>query len=196
MSQKVKLVFIGDSAVGKTSLFTQFQDKEFSGDVATTVGAACANIQVELEGGVVNLIVWDTAGQEKYRGIVPMYFSRAAFILIVYDITNRTSFDNVRGWISLSQSKAPDVSKLVIVGNKCDLEDDRVVSLSEGHELAESVGATFFETSALNPAGVRDLMIAVASAAANDDEFVNSAYGDEIAIRHRDTDAERDEACC
>jgi small GTP-binding protein len=193
-TQKVKVVFIGDSAVGKTSLFMRFQDREFCSEVPTTVGGACANLAVDLEqSGKINLIVWDTAGQETYRGIVPMYFSRAVFILIVYDLTNRASFESVPSWISLSQSKAPDGVRLILIGNKSDLEDNRVISVGEATELAASVGAMFLETSALNSTGVRDLIFAVASQVAEDD-LVGKFDTDEKAIAHRDEAT--DTGCC
>jgi small GTP-binding protein len=194
-SQKVKVVFIGDSAVGKTSLFMRFQSKEFSSEVPTTVGGACANVTIDLEDDrKIHLIVWDTAGQEKYRGIVPMYFNRAAFILIVYDIANRTSFESVPSWVTLSQSKSPDGVRLVLIGNKSDLEVQRAVSVVEGTELAASVGAMFLETSALNPELVRDLIVAVASQV-TDDDLLGQFYVDEKTIEHRD-DVKTDQGCC
>jgi small GTP-binding protein len=193
-SQKVKVVFIGDSAVGKTSLFQRFQDKEFCGEVPTTVGGACANVTIDLAPNPpINLIVWDTAGQEKYRGIVPMYFSRAVFILIVYDVTNRASFDSVPSWASLSQEKAPTNVRLVLIGNKSDLEEQRVVSWTEGTELATSIRAIFLETSALNSNGVRDLIVAVASQVCEED-FEAQFFTNEKTIEHKDEVT--DTGCC
>jgi small GTP-binding protein len=164
--QKVKVVFIGNSSVGKTALFTRFQSHDFIAGQPTTIGAACANVTITLENETaVNLIVWDTAGQETYRGIVPMYFSRCAFILIVYDITNRESFESVPGWIHLSLSKAPETAKIFLIGNKCDLAAKRVVTFAEGTECAHSHSAfLFLETSALSAEGVESLLLAIATA--------------------------------
>jgi small GTP-binding protein len=164
--EKVKVVFIGDSEVGKSALFTRFQRRPFQPGAPSTVGGACANISVQMEGQqTIDMIIWDTAGQEKYRGIIPMYFSRCAFILIVYDISNRQSFEGISDWYQLSRDKAPDVAKVILIGNKSDLPE-RAVSIAEGTEFASSIGAhMFFETSAMTGDGVEEVILSVASTA-------------------------------
>jgi small GTP-binding protein len=111
------------------------------------------------------MIIWDTAGQERYRGIIPMYFKRAAFVLIVYDISNRRSFEGLRDWHQLSREKAPNVAKIIIIGNKADLPN-RLISLAEGTDFANSIGALFFETSAMTGAGVEEVLMSSAAMAA------------------------------
>jgi small GTP-binding protein len=165
-SPKLKVVFIGNASVGKTALFHRFQNRRFSPDLRSTVGGACANVTVHLPDNTdVTLIVWDTAGQETYRGIVPMYFTRSHFILIVYDITNRSTYDAVVEWAELSRSRAGD-ARIVLIGNKSDLEHGREVPIVDGRKLATTIDAyTFLETSALNGKGIDELLQSLGTAA-------------------------------
>ncbi|KAK8885893.1 hypothetical protein M9Y10_041350 [Tritrichomonas musculus] len=169
---KAKIVFIGNSSVGKTALFERLKKKTFISNTSPTISGACANINVELDSNVnITLMVWDTAGEESFRSIVPMYFSRAAFILIVYDITSPSSFDSIPEWFDLSKSKAPEWSKVIIIGNKSDLEDQRKVSLSDCDELCHKLGAFFsIETSAITGDGINDLLHYIASTVKEDAE--------------------------
>lgn len=169
---KAKIVFIGNSSVGKTALFERLKKNVFISNTSPTVSGACANIEVNLDKDVnITLMIWDTAGEESFRSIVPMYFSRAAFILIVYDITSPSSFESVREWFELSKSKAPEWSKIIIIGNKSDLEEQRKVTLSECDELCNKLGAFFtIETSAVNGDGVNDLLQYIASTVKEDAE--------------------------
>jgi small GTP-binding protein len=195
---KFKAVFIGNSGVGKTALFLRFQNEEFSPGGPATIGGACAKVFVALDSGrSIPFIVWDTAGQETYRGIVPMYFTRCAFILIVYDISNRQSFDSVRGWVRLSKSKAPELAKIVLIGNKSDKEDQRSVEPVEGGDLATELGACMFmETSALSGDGVEALLISIASEATENSEYMLEALsGAELPIDAQPAAAAQG-ACC
>lgn len=169
---KAKIVFIGNSSVGKTALFERLKKNVFISNTSPTVSGACANIEVNLDKDVnITLMIWDTAGEESFRSIVPMYFSRAAFILIVYDITSPSSFESVPEWFELSKSKAPEWSKIIIIGNKSDLEEQRKVTLSECDELCNKLGAFFtIETSAVNGDGVNDLLQYIASTVKEDAE--------------------------
>jgi small GTP-binding protein len=197
-TQKVKIVFIGNSAVGKTSLFMRFQNRGFSPGGPSTIGGACANVNVELDDGTpVNLIVWDTAGQDTYRGIVPMYFTRCAFILVVYDVSSRQSFDSVSEWIVLSKEKAPVTAKIVLIGNKSDMEAQRSVTATEGGELASSSGAfLFFETSALTGEGVDALLMSIATEVAKTAESGDApVLPTEVAIERRPSQNAKRECC-
>lgn len=191
-SSKVKVVFIGNSTVGKTELFRRFQGVTELGGTIATIGGACANVTVTVKDNTeVNLMVWDTAGQEAYRGIVPMYFSRASFILIVYDITQRSSFDSVTEWIALSKERAPVNAHIGIIGNKCDLEARRKVTMAEGQELADNEGACmFFETSALNGQCVEDLLCTIGEFAHRDNSILNVETMEETLIEKSDKNAQ------
>jgi small GTP-binding protein len=197
-SSKVKVVFIGNSSVGKTSLFTRFQNRGFSQTLPSTIGGACANVDVELDDSTpVHLIVWDTAGQDTYRGIVPMYFTRCSYILLVYDISSRQSFDSVSQWITLSKEKAPEDVKIILIGNKSDMEGNRSVTATEGGELANSSGAfLFFETSALNGDGVEALLMSLATdVAKNPESGRNKISPTEVAIERPSSQSDH-KGCC
>jgi small GTP-binding protein len=166
-SQRVKVVLVGDPGVGKSSLFNRFQNKPFSLRQAQTIGGACASVTVALpDSAPANLMVWDTAGQERFRGIVPMYFSRAAFIIVVYDISARVSFDHLPEWVGLARQHAPECVKVILVGNKSDREDARAVPHLEGSRAAADMAAfSFLETSAMTDEGVQLLLHGIGSEA-------------------------------
>ena len=179
---KVKVVLIGNSTVGKTAIFHRIQKNEFSLDSTPTIGGACANITHEMDDGrKVQFIIWDTAGQETYRGIVPMYFSRAAFIFIVYDISQKSTFAAVEDWLRIAKERAPGDAKYGILGNKCDLESQRMVQVADGKKLAERLDAfVFLETSALRGEGIRELMSMLCTVAVNNAETVLSSPTDQL----------------
>ena len=144
-----KLLLIGDSGVGKSSLLHRFADDEYKEDYISTIGVDFKFKTVEgADGKQVKLQIWDTAGQEMFRTITSSYYRGAHGIVIVYDITDSESFANVKQWLhEINRYASENVNKL-LVGNKCDLESERQVSLEQGKELAESLGLTFVETSA------------------------------------------------
>jgi small GTP-binding protein len=161
--REVRAALIGNISVGKTSLFERFQNQEFASTNTMTVGCACARITVQAEDGTdVRLLVWDTAGQEEYRAIIQLYFRSAAFVLVLYDISRKDSFESVNEWVSLARAKAPAAATYLLIGNKCDLEDERQIPMSEGEQLAQSIGAVFVETSAATGVGISEVLQAMA----------------------------------
>ena len=170
--QELKVVLIGDSAVGKTSIFSRMKGDDFVTDQTSTVGGSCSYFEVKTEKGSVNLNMWDTAGQERFRTIVPMYFRKAAVVIIVFDVTKKATFDAIDEWYSLVREKAPENVKIILVGNKTDLRQ----SVSESVQVAdivgkgESLGAIFStETSALSGNGIELLKETVALQAFEDE---------------------------
>ena len=178
---KVKVVLIGNSTVGKTAIFHRIQKNEFATDSTPTVGGACANITHEMDDGrKVQFIIWDTAGQEQYRSIVPMYFSRAAFVFIVYDISQESTFAAVKDWLTIAKERAPGDARYGILGNKCDLDSQRMVQVADGKKLAEDLGAfAFLETSALRGEGIRELMSLLGTVVVNNAETIESSPADQ-----------------
>jgi small GTP-binding protein len=167
-SEEVRVVLVGNTSVGKTSLFERFQDHPFREGILGTVGGACAKIPLTTTGNrTVHLLLWDTAGQEAYRTIIQLYFRRAAIVLLVYDITRRDSFDDIDQWVSVARAKAPPCAKLLIIGNKSDLEENRVVSAADGDKMAQKHDAVFLETSAASGIGVPEVMATMADIAVN-----------------------------
>lgn len=157
---KTRAVLIGDSGVGKTCICNRLETGLYSENPEPTVGAMFAKIQVSSEDGVRYTVdLWDTAGQDQFKTIVPMFFKGADFILAVYAVDNRASFDNLREWINTARAEAQETSKLFIIGNKCDLNRTRRISPEELGDFAKSMGGTFWtETSAKTGAGL-DLLL-------------------------------------
>lgn len=156
-----KLLLIGDSGVGKTSLMLRFVDDDFKGDQLSTIGVDFSIRTIELEGKTAKLQIWDTAGQERFRTIASSYYRGAHGIVVVYDVTNAESFHNVQHWLQeIDQYSRENVPKL-LVGNKSDAE--RAVSTEQGKELADSLGLDFLETSAKTNATVDRAFLSIAS---------------------------------
>lgn len=143
-----KLLLIGDSGVGKTCVLFRFSEDQFNSTFISTIGIDFKIRTIELEGKKVKLQIWDTAGQERFRTITTAYYRGAMGIMLVYDITNGKSFDNIKNWIrNIEEHASGDVEKMIL-GNKCDMEDKRVVLQEKGQMLALEYGIKFLETSA------------------------------------------------
>ena len=129
----IKLVVIGDSGVGKSSLIHFFQKGYHTDNFKPTIGADFANKEVKLDDGRSCVLqIWDTAGQERFRTITTAYYRGAMGILLVYDVTDETSFNNIRNWMRNIEQHAQETVNKILVGNKCDMEDRRQVTFEEG----------------------------------------------------------------
>lgn len=145
----MKVVLVGDTQVGKTCMLNRLITKSFKDSTNATVGAAFQTHVVATENGCVTMQIWDTAGQEKYRALAPMYYRSANVAIICYDITNAESFKAADVWASELAQKAPSELQVIIAGTKADLENDRAVSKEEGRKFAETRGASdYIECSA------------------------------------------------
>jgi len=144
-----KIVLIGDSGVGKTCLLARYRRDEFTYDTKHTIGVEFATKELEVNGKSVKAQIWDTAGQERYRAITKAYYRGAVGALLVYDITDRETFNNLKRWLSEVQGHADPNIKLMLVGNKSDMEESRAVSADEGQAFAEQNNLFFVEASAL-----------------------------------------------
>ncbi|XP_076180174.1 RAS oncogene family member Rab3 isoform X2 [Ptiloglossa arizonensis] len=143
-----KLLIIGNSSVGKTSFLFRYADDSFSSAFVSTVGIDFKVKTVFRHDKRVKLQIWDTAGQERYRTITTAYYRGAMGFILMYDITNEESFNSVQDWIMQIKNYSTDSAQLILVGNKCDMEDERVISTERGKQLADQLGVQFFETSA------------------------------------------------
>jgi small GTP-binding protein len=151
----IKAVFAGDSTVGKTSIFRRLESNSFDPHYTATIGGAFARITMALNNGSeTDVGLWDTAGQEKFRTIVPIYFQKSDIILIVFDLTQEVTFRGLSEWIELARSRAPQSVRIILVGNKSDLNKKRVVTYTEAEEKAVSFGVdAYVEVSALTGDG-------------------------------------------
>ena len=144
-----KVVLTGDSGVGKTKLLQRYVHNEFHLDGSSTVGIEFAFRDVEIQGKIVRVQVWDTGGQERYRCITNAYYRRAAGVVVVYDIGNRRSFESVPRWVAEAREKTEPNVPILILANKSDLMA-RQVSRDEGRQQAAKLDLQLFETSALD----------------------------------------------
>lgn len=159
---RVKMVLLGSSGVGKSSLATRFVKGEFK-DCQPTVGCAYQTHVVSVNGASLRFEIWDTAGQEKYHSVTPLYYRGAHAALLVYDISKRETFTRAQLWLKeLEKQTIPDSTVVWLVGNKADLTQSRQVSAQEGQSLAEDRGLGFIETSALSGDHVNQLLLTVA----------------------------------
>lgn len=159
----VRLLMVGDSSCGKTSLVLRFDQNVFSTKFVTTIGVDYRDKMVKVEGAPMRLQLWDTAGQERFRSLTSNFFGRADGFVLCYDISNRPSFDHVIGWMRDIKTRAPPDCDIVLCGNKSDLDADRVVTTDEGRMLADEYGVQFFETSALTGSNVESMFMALAT---------------------------------
>ncbi|KAG8489152.1 hypothetical protein CXB51_017176 [Gossypium anomalum] len=150
-----KIVLIGDSAVGKSNLLSRFARNEFDNNSKATIGVEFQTQAVEIDGKEIKAQIWDTAGQERFRAVTSAYYRGAVGALIVYDITRRSSFDSIKRWLDELSTHCDTTVARMVVGNKCDLENIRDVSVEEGKSLAEEEDLFFMETSALESTNVQ-----------------------------------------
>ena len=156
--QGKKLVFIGDSGVGKTCIISRFTQGIFENNVNSTRGASYSNKIIDVNGTPLSLDIWDTAGQETYKSLTKYFYKGAKMALLVYDITRKESFDSIKNfWYDQIKEFGDEGVILGIVGNKCDMYDDEAVPEQEAREYAKSIGAIFQLTSAQNNSGINEL---------------------------------------
>jgi len=157
-----KLLLIGDSGVGKTCVLFRFSEDAFNATFISTIGIDFKIRTIELDGKKIKLQIWDTAGQERFRTITTAYYRGAMGIMLVYDITNEKSFENIKNWIrNIEEHASADVEKMIL-GNKCDMNDRRQVSKERGEELAIEYGIKFMETSAKASINVEEAFFTLA----------------------------------
>ncbi|KAM7521881.1 hypothetical protein LguiA_011783 [Lonicera macranthoides] len=201
-----KIVMIGDSAVGKSNLLSRFARDEFDLHSKATIGVEFQTQVVEVDGKEIKAQVWDTAGQERFRAVTSSYYRGAVGALLVYDISRRSTFQSIKRWLHElnTQCDTTTVAKM-LVGNKCDLDNIREVSMEEGKSLAEEESLFFIETSALDSTNVyaafeiviRDIYNNVSKKILNSDSHkaelstnrVSLSNGDDLTKQNRS-------ACC
>jgi len=158
----IKLLLIGDSGVGKSCLLLRFSDDSFTPSFITTIGIDFKIRTIELEGKRIKLQIWDTAGQERFRTITTAYYRGAMGILLVYDVTDEKSFNNIRNWIRNIEQHATESVNKILIGNKCDMVEKKVVDSARGKALADEYAIKFLETSAKNSINVEEAFITLA----------------------------------
>ena len=144
-----KILLLGDAAVGKTCFLMQYTENTFQEIHMSTIGLdyKLKNVQLD-EGKIVKIQIWDTAGQDRFRSITKNYYKGAHGIILIYDVTNRKTFDNVRDWVEQIREEVSDKVSIILVGNKIDNVEGRKVTTEEGQKMADECQLSFFECSA------------------------------------------------
>ena len=144
-----KILLLGDSSVGKTCFLMRYTDNTFQEIHMSTIGLdyKLKNVQLD-DGKMVKIQIWDTAGQDRFRSITKNYYKGAHGIILIYDVTSRKTFDNVKNWVAQIKEEVTDKVSIILVGNKTDDVDGRKVQTEEGQKMAKECGLSFFETSA------------------------------------------------
>ena len=145
---KFKLIVVGDQSTGKSCILNRFANEIFEENYQATIGLDFQSKTVNIKGHDIRLVLYDTAGQEKFRSLIPMYIREAQIILLVYDVTNKESFDSIPKWFSEVLDVKNDEAVFALIGNKIDLIDNRQVTYEEGKRLANEKNIIFEEVSA------------------------------------------------
>ena len=156
ISYSVKFIIVGDSSVGKSNILLRFSRNVFDPGHQATLGIEFANKHLIYNNTGYLIQIWDTAGQENFRSVTRAYYKASAVAMVVYDITKEETFQHIQTWLKDCKELAPRTVLLILVGNKSDLEDQRVISKERGENLAKENNMMFFETSALNGNGIEE----------------------------------------
>lgn len=155
-----KLVLLGESFVGKTAISTRYVKDIFDSNYKGTIGASFLSKSVQIDDYTFDLAIWDTAGQEVYRTLTPMYYRDANMALIVFDLTKRNTFETVKEWVEQVRAHSEKVS-IAICGNKADLSNEREVEMNDALALAKELDVPYVEASALTGCGVNEVFEAL-----------------------------------
>ena len=153
----IKLLLIGNAFVGKTLIVQKFIDNTFSKSTMSTIGVDLQSKIIDINGKKVKYLIWDTAGEDRMKTMTYSYYRGCHVILIVYDVTNQKSFENVTTWVECVDKFAKSNVLRILVGNKTDLEDQRVISKEDGKKLADENGLKFYEISAKAVTGLCEM---------------------------------------
>ena len=152
-----KIILTGDIAVGKTSIINSLLNSKFNDEYEPSIGVDFFSKTMNYKGKQIKLQIWDSAGQEKFRSLIPNYIRGASLIFLVYDITQKESFSHLPDWIKFINNI--ENTNIIIIGNKIDLEDSRVINFEEGKKFAEKNNCEIYEVSAKNGTGLVEMLI-------------------------------------
>lgn len=160
----VKTLLIGDSHVGKSSIISQFLEERYNDTYSCTIGVDFKSVILDIKDKLVKILLWDTAGQERFRSIVQLYYRNTNAIILVFDITNRDSFNNIKNWLDEINKNLPDYTTKILIGNKLDIEDKRNISKEEAILFSkQNRFINYFETSAKKNINIEQIFLTIAN---------------------------------
>ena len=192
----IKSLLIGDSNVGKTTIIGKFLDKNFSEKTLNTVGLDLKYANLNINNKKIKLQLWDTAGQEKFRSMTTSYYRGVNVIIIVFDVTSQISFEHVKDWMNNIKQFAKIGVMKVIVGNKIDLKDERIVTYVEGKNFAQSYNVKYFETSAITREGIVELFENICQDYSNTNRKKSIDGNIKLDEIKKNNDDENNNGCC
>ena len=195
-----KVLLLGNSNVGKSSLFLRFVDDIWNDTFVPTIGVDFKIKTFDIDGKKIKMQIWDTAGQERFKNIIASYYRGAHGILLIYDVTDKDSFRNLSNWlIEIEKNANKNVLKIVI-GNKTDLENKRVISYNQGKEFADTYGLKFLETSAKKNLNVNEAFETLGRelmAASEDKKIIKQKQNKKISMgKAENLDTQRNNCAC
>ena len=190
----IKLMIIGDSGVGKTNFIFQFTEGKFSPLHVSTVGLDSKSKIIRLPKLKKNVKVqiWDTAGQERYMALNKSFFHKVQGIILMYDLTNRDSFENISNWLDLISQNVTNKT-IILIGNKLDLEDQRIVSETEGEKIAEENNILFFEGSGCTGENVNKIFTEIAETIYSD--LIGVTRNSKLTL-NKENNGKKKKKCC
>ncbi len=193
--QKIKIMILGETLVGKTAIITRYTKKIFAENYLTTVGIDFQNKQLNINGKKINVEIWDTAGQERFRNIAKTYFQSSDGFLLVYDITSKDSFNKLNDWYDQIKLSAPENSKCIIAGNKSDLEEKRQVKKEEGEKFASDNNLKFYETSAKDDKNINIVFELLSNEIVNDEKTIKRNKRSSQVLKKKNAKVEKKNCC-
>ena len=195
-----KVLLLGNSNVGKSSLFLRFFDDIWNDTFVPTIGVDFKIKTFNIDEKKIKMQIWDTAGQERFKNIIASYYRGAHGILLIYDVTDKESFKNLSNWlIEIEKNASKNVLK-VLIGNKTDLEDKRVITYSQGKEFADSYGLKYIETSAKKNMNVNEAFETLGRElmqASDDKKIGKPSHNKKISVaKAEDLNQEQKKGCC
>ncbi|EAY09069.1 small GTP-binding protein, putative [Trichomonas vaginalis G3] len=194
MSGNFKFIVIGSSGVGKTAILKRLVDDIFTGESQSTIGVEFIATTIEVDGQPVKLQIWDTAGQERFRSIAKAYFRSAVGVLLVFDLTDRKSFEDLNQWLNDVHSLCDPNAVVTLIGNKSDLHTSRAITQSEAEAFAQMHQLTYLETSALGGDNVQEAFQRTAASVYRNNS--NRKDDHNKAVKPNLADEKKKSSCC
>ena len=200
----VKVILIGDSGVGKTNIMSKFLKNQFLEESKATIGVEFGSKLFNHEGHKIKAQIWDTAGQEKYKAITGAYYKGSKGALVVYDITQKKTFENIEKWVNDLKAAGDPKITIILIGNKNDLDDKRQVSKDQGEEKARSFGCAFLETSAYSGDNidkafnlmVKEIYEKFSNDSTGEDELAPGYKGQDVILDKANDKNIKKKSCC